>query len=241
MKKAPSILLTILLLSCFRLPSTQKSILPIYYRYKDGPEVFNDFIRQNIELSDTGYCNVGNLITRISINPEGEISTIDVVNPIDSITDSEIIRVIKLSQKYWRKCDSITYNQIFYIQVVISTPNYMPNFYNPKVECYKRLFLEPIIIERYDIYQSKFNLVETKVIINKMNSFLENSNYEEALPLIDELVRRDPFNRDLYKLRIMANFNLGRNEEIYKDDRRLTDFAEGFTLDDILKDKNMSK
>jgi hypothetical protein len=226
------------MITCIRLPFPQKHLLPIDYRFSGGSEGFTSFFTNSIKLSDSLCCVVGNLITRISISPEGDITKIDIVNPIDSITDSEMIRVIKLSEKQWKKCDTITHNEIFYIQAVISTSNYIPNYYHPLSERFKRFFLEPIIIVRYDNYhQSNFISIKNQTILDSMNILLDRNEYEESLPFINELIRRDPFNRDLYKVRIMINYNLDRKEQVLSDDNKLIDFAEGYSLDDILRDK----
>jgi hypothetical protein len=226
------------MITCIRLPSPQRHLVPIYYRFDGGPAGFNSFFTNSIKLSDTLCCVVGNLITRISISPEGTINKIDIVNPIDSITESEIIRVIKLSEKHWKKSDAITHNEIFYIQTVISTSDFIPNYYRPFSEHFKRFFLEPIIIVRYiNVHQYDIKPIKNETILDQMNILLDSSKYEESLPLVNELIRRDPFNRDLYKVRIMVNYNLDRKEQVTSDNNKLIDFAEGYSLDDILSDK----
>jgi hypothetical protein len=178
------------------------------------------------------------MITRLSIRPRGEINKIDIVNPIDSITESEMIRVIKLSQRHWKKCDTISHDEVFYVQIVISTSDFIPNYYRPFSEHFKRFFLEPIIIVRYNNdYQYDFRSIKNQTILDQMNILLDSSKYEESLPLINELIRRDPFNRDLYKVRIMVNYNLDRKEQVISDNNKLIDFAEGYSLNDILSDK----
>jgi acyl CoA:acetate/3-ketoacid CoA transferase beta subunit len=53
--------------------------------------------------------------------------------------------------------------------------------------------------------------------------------------VINELIKRDPFNRELYKIRILVNSNLGRIELVKKDSLMLTNFAEGYSIDEIVK------
>lgn len=211
--------------------------MPIYYRFSGGQAGFNSFFTNTIKLSDTSCCVVGNLITRISVSPGGKITKIDVVNPVDSMTESEMIRVIKLSEKYWKNCDSITHDHVFYIQAVISTASFTPNYYRPQSESLKRFFPEPIIITRYDInHQSGFEAIESEIVRGKLNTLLDSGRYEESLLFINELIRRDPFSRDLYKARIMINFKLAREDQVVSDDNKMMDFVEGYSLDDILRD-----
>lgn len=237
MKKLLLIGLCFFMLSCNRLPSVNKHPLPIYYRFRGGPAGFKSFFTNNIKLSDTACCVVGNLITRVSVSPDGIINKIEIVNPVDSIIESEMIRVIKLSEKYWKKCDSADHDDVFYIQAVISTKTFIPNYYRPSTEGLKRYFPEPVFITRYDIdHQSGFEVSENQVIHGKLNTLLDSGKYEESLPFINELIRRDPFSRDLYKARIMINFKLERDQQVIADDNKLMNFAEGYSLDDILRD-----
>lgn len=219
MRKISIFLIYVLLLSCIRL--------------KGGPSGFNSFFSQTINLPDT-YSGVGNLITRISIDPAGEIHKIDIINPVDTVMESEMIRVIKLSQKYWRKCDTISHNQVFYVQTVFSIAGIVPNYYRPVAGQYRSIFPSPVFIQRKSISQKL--PVADNIILERLNNCIDSTNYEAALPLINELLKRDPFNRDLYKVRIMINFNLDRKDEVMSDDNRLMNFAEGYSLDDLLRD-----
>jgi hypothetical protein len=66
---------------------------------------------------------------------------------------------------------------------------------------------------------------------------LEKEEYEKALPVLNELLKRDPFSRDLYIVRIMINFRLGNKEQVMQDDDRLMDFAGGYSLVELLRDR----
>ena len=87
-----------------------------------------------------------NSITKITVNPDGEITEITVINPIDSIIDNEVLRVINLSKNFWKKCDSIRHDQVFYIQIAFSLPGFQPNLCKPKSKEIMKLFPEPIIV-----------------------------------------------------------------------------------------------
>ena len=87
----------------------QREGKPIDYRFVDGEDNFVSFFLNNISLSSQVIENgiYGNSITRISLNPKGEINEITIINPIDSIVDNEILRVIDLSRKFWKKREKI--------------------------------------------------------------------------------------------------------------------------------------
>jgi len=211
--------------------------LPIEYRFSGGEDGYSSFFSKNIKISDNEVKNgvFGNSITKISVNPEGKIYGITIINSIDSIVDNEIIRIIRLSDDQWKKSDTISYNQSFYIQVGIARPDFLPNFFRPKSSIFRRLFPKPIIITSGGDFKIPF--LKSSELSEKANINLDKEKFEEALPLISELIKRDPFNRDLYKTRIMINIRLNRPELVEADDNRIFNFAEGYSLDDLFKDQ----
>jgi hypothetical protein len=206
---------------------------PIDYRFKGGEGNYISFFSKNITIPGPELKNgiFGNLIIKIAIKPSGEINEITVINPIDSIIDNEVIRVIDLSREFWKRMDSVKYNQNIYIQVGFSIAKYLPNLFNPKSEKFIKLFPKPILIPLESDKQIPF--FKSQEISEKANKSLENEKFGEALPLINELIRRDPFNRDLYKTRIMINIRLNRPELVEEDDNKIFNFAEGFSLDEL--------
>jgi hypothetical protein len=109
-----------------------------------------------------------------------------------------------------------------------------------------KLFPEPIIVSIPESLlptlskenDSKKTIEKSEELSEKLNSNLNNEKFEEALPFLNELIKRDPFNRDLYKVRIMINIRLNRPELVNQDDNKIFDFAEGFSLDELNKNQN---
>jgi hypothetical protein len=85
---------------------------------------------------------------------------------------------------------------------------------------------------------SKRPIEKSEELSEKLNSNITNEKFEEALPFLNELIKRDPFNRDLYKVRIMINIKLNRPELVNQDDNKIFDFVEGFSLDELNSDQN---
>jgi hypothetical protein len=233
----------ILLLTCisainnFNSPKFKK---PIDYRFENGENGYISFFSENIGYPIPAMENgiVGNSITRISINPKGKIDSITIINPIDSLVDNEVLRVIDLSKSLWKKCDTVNHDQVFYIQIAFSTPSFQPNLCRPKSEEIIKLFPEPIliIISKVDDFKKPF--LKSQELSERANSCLDSGKFEEALPFINELIKRDPFNRDLYKVRIMINIKLNRLELVDQDDNKINNFAEEFSIDDLNKDQD---
>ncbi|MCX6254917.1 MAG: hypothetical protein NTV31_10650 [Bacteroidia bacterium] len=242
----------VLLLACISITNSlysQKFKKPIDYRFKNGENGYISFFSKNITFPVPAIKNgtIGNSIARISLNPKGEINGLTIINPIDSIIDNEVLRVIDLSKSLWIKCDTINQDQVFYIQVAFSLLGFQPNLCRPKTKEIMKLFPEPILITLPEPLlgtlskedDSKIPLKKSEELSEKANSDLDIGKFDEALLFINELIKRDPFNRDLYKVRIMINIRLNRPELVDQDDNKIFNFAEGFSLDELNKDQDL--
>ncbi len=241
----------ILVILCSLVPGSihaQKQKRPIDYRFKNGETGYVTFFSKNIRYPESAIENgtIGNSITRLSINPKGEIDSISVINPVDSLIDSEVKRAIVLSRSLWQACDTIKQDQVFYLQIAFTLKEHKPNLFVTRSKKLIKIFPEPVIIKLPEPMPVKFAGEEksrTIFVRNDDLSLILNKNldagkYKEALIPLNELIKRDPFNRDLYKVRIMINILLNYPELVAADDNKLIDFAEGYSLDDLLRDQN---
>ena len=221
---------------------------PIDYRFKNGETGYSAFFSKSVSYPQSSIKagTIGNSIARVSINPKGEINGITIINPIDSNIDSLVLRVIDQSRNYWKKCDTIKHDQVFFIQLTFSLPGFYPVLYKPKRKELVALFPDPIRITLSEPLlatlskenEGKIWAVKNEQLTAKANAYLDSAKYEEALPYINELIKRDPFTRDLYKTRIMVNIRLNRPELVGVDDDKINNFAEGFSISDINKDQD---
>ena len=227
---------------------SQKYKKPIDYRFKNGEPGYSGFFSKSVRYPEASVKagTFGNSITRVSVNPEGEINRIDIMNPIDSAIDNQVLHAIALSKNYWKKCDSISHDQVFYIQITFSLPGFIPISYKPKRKELVSLFPDPIAITLPGPLlptlskenEGRIWAIKNDELTAKANACLDSAKFEKALPFINELIKRDPFTRDLYKSRIMVNIRLNRPEFVGADDDKLNDFAEGFSISDINKDQD---
>jgi hypothetical protein len=226
----------------------QKAKKPIDYRFKAGEMGYVSFFSKSIHFpeSDILKGTIANSITKITLNPEGKIIEVSFINPIDSSIDNEVLRVVESSKMYWEKCDSIRHDQVFYIQIAFSLSGFKPNLCKPKSQMIKKLFPEPIVagipqsllptLSKWN--DSKKPIEKNEDLAQKLDSNLYNEKFQDALPLLNELIKRDPFNRDLYKTRIMINIRLNHPELVSQDNNKIFDFAEGFSIDDLNRDQD---
>jgi len=224
----------------------QKYKKPIDYRFKNGEIGYSAFFSKSITYPQASVKagSIGNSITRVTLNPEGEISDIDIINPIDSNIDKAVLNAIDRSRDFWKKCDTINHNQEFFMQFSFSLPGIYPILFKPKTRELAALFPDPLLVtlpESLLAALSKQNegikIINNEELTDKANAFLDSAKYDEALPFINELIKRDPFTRELYKARIMINIRLNRPELVGSDDDKIYDFAGGFSIDELNKDE----
>jgi hypothetical protein len=177
--------------------------------------------------------SIGYSIVGISITPLGEINEISIINTIDDAIDKEIVRVLKKTKNKWEKLDTISENQTFYVQIVytIDGSGISLEIKNPVNKKYN--FIEPVVITAM-VFDSNLIPETTESIAIKCSELIKSSNYEEALNQINELIQRNPFNKDLYQIRMRINQKLKRNDFIIIDTQKLNNFIPGISLDNLL-------
>jgi tetratricopeptide (TPR) repeat protein len=198
---------------------------PIEYRFLYGETGLRDYLSRNSTFPANSILNntIGFSLSSITINPYGAIEDIKILNPIDQFIDKEVTRVLKSSASLWQKCDTIeTWKSDF----MILSP--VRNIF----------FMEPVVVSVSRWTSEEALMFQTNELLGVKSNILVNcGRYQESLTFLDELIRRNPFSKELYQFRIMVYRKIGNNDLINKDLRRLTDFAEGLTLDEILKRK----
>jgi predicted Zn-dependent protease len=73
-----------------------------------------------------------------------------------------------------------------------------------------------------------------EAIASKLGEALEKNKYSKAQSYIDELIRRNPFNKELYQFRMTINRKLNKNDLILKDIQKMQNFIPGVSLDELI-------
>lgn len=204
-------------------------------RYKGQEIELRKLIATNLRYPNEslGSKLTGCSLTGITITPEGKIFETFTINSIDEPIEKEINRVLQITNNNWLKCDTISINQTFYIPIiyVITTQGEIPVFNSPVNDRYN--FIKPIILAA-EVKKSK-DLPETdEFIATKIVDELKKNEHDEAIRYIDESVRRNPFKKELYQLRISINRKLNKNDSVIKDFQKMQNFIPGVSLDDLV-------
>ncbi len=65
------------------------------------------------------------------------------------------------------------------------------------------------------------------------NENIKKNEYRIAVENVDELIRRNPFSKELYQFRISMNHKLNKNDLILEDTRKIQNFIPGVSLDKL--------
>lgn len=205
----------------------------INQRFKGGEAGLNDFLGQNLlypilsqENKSTGYS-----ITGITITPDGNIIDISTINKIDDSIEKNIYKVLQNTKGKWLNCDTISKNQTFYIQIIYTYENF-PNSYLVKQINDKYNFLKPVVLTA--LAWEKTELPNTtESITTNLDEKLKKEAYKEALKYINELIRRNPFSKELYQKRISINTKLNNTRLVIADEQKIQNFIPGVSLEEF--------
>ena len=175
--------------------------------------------------------SIGYSITGITITPEGKIFEISTINPIDESIEKDIYRVLQMTKNKWLKSDTVSTNQTFYVQIAYALGN-TPVIENPVKD--KHNFIDVIVVTALGLGNDNFLPESDESIATKLGEALEKNKYSKAQSYIDELIRRNPFNKELYQLRMTNSRKLNKNELIIKDIQKMQNFIPGVSLDELI-------
>ena len=126
------------------------------------------------------------------------------------------------------------HNQTFFIQIafVISGSALKISVTSPVSY---RFFIEPVTITNMNLENDGASLPQSdELVAIKCIVLVSSQRYNEALDFINELIKRNPFKKELYQYRITIYKNMNRQDLIEAEVQKLTNFADGLSLDDLL-------
>lgn len=205
-------------------------------RYKGGDLAFRKFLAQHLKYPVHSVDNrtVGYSITALTITPDGEIVKILSMNPIDQYIDEDIKKVIGMTKNKWLRSDSVSTNQTFYIQIAYVISRFLgreQEVNNPVKGGYN--FVDPVVLTAAALNKKSLP-VSDEYIVNELSEAMKKNELTEALKCVDELIKRNPFNKKLYQLRISINKGRNRKDLILEDAQKMQNFIPGVTLDELI-------
>jgi hypothetical protein len=210
-----------------------KSPLFVEEQFKGGTIEFRKFITANIKYPQQSVekAVVGLSISSCTITPDGAIENISIINPIDQHIDLEVKRVIELTKTKWNKSeDSIS--RTFYLQIYFILKGIQFDTYELTAENVIKSF--SVTVLGLKLSEAEVPKRTTQYIIESIGTALSRKKYPDALEFINEAIRRNPFEPNLYQLRIMINSKLGKSEDVKNDIEKISNFIDGKTLQSFI-------
>ena len=201
------------------------------HRYPDGANGLRKYLATRLTYPEDAVQNgiVGLSLASCTIDKEGSVQNAAIINPLFPSIDWDIIRLIKSTSGKWTRIEKDTL-ETCYIQVffVLSGLNYNTG----KLVDYN--VLDEVQVTAMGIrFDDSSKYTDDQLAIH-LNESLQAGNYKEAIWYLDEAMRRNPFNPELYQVRIMVNTKLGDRERVMEDVSKLGNFINGKSLQEVI-------
>jgi hypothetical protein len=197
--------------------SLDVDLLPdIDVSYQGGKLALRKFLAMNLRfpIASQDKSSVGVCVASFNIDSDGMVNNITIINSIDKHIDEEVKRVIGLTKNNWLKTEGKLSNQLFYVQCVFTVKDFDYKFY--PIEGSN--ILEPVYLVGFGLG----NLPKSdKIIQARLEKMLEKEDYKKAVASVNELIKRNPFNGQLYKLRMQCNTKLDHLDLVQSDLKKI--------------------
>ena len=156
---------------------------------------------------------VGTTIAVIRVSPEGRLADVGIINSLHRTVDQAVRRTLRRTQSQWLADQFIEEDIAFFVPITFlpTGPQLLQDRDQPA-------FLLPTVNVVIDDELST-SVTDDTAIVRQANRWYREKNYALALKHLDELIRRNPYPRELYLMRGNAYYQLGNHE------RGCADFA----------------
>ena len=200
-------------------------------RYVGGDTAFYRFFAQNLRYPASARHAgiIGTAILGFTLLPNGELTDIELVNPLSKDLDNEIKRVFSETAGNW-----------FPSSQALPVRMYLPIAYTLdgvpliRAEINDKLFIEEIIMKAFGRVQA--TVKPSAKLIDKLYKFIEKEKHRKALHFADELIRRDPFNKQWFLMRSTIHKEIGDAEAVCSDLKKIQDLLQYPVSDKLVRE-----
>ena len=181
---------------------------------------------------------IGMSVSRVVLSQEGKVESVEIINPLDKDIDYAVVAALKKTSLVWLLSDSSVSDRTFYIQIAFILNLGPSDFFFKSAVPNKKMFVKPVAIYGFPESPGMSQIPEQDFVLTAdCNLEYQSGNYTKALKIADELIRRYPYTKDLYQLRILIAKKLFRNDIIQGDVLKMSNFAEGMSLDKLMSEE----
>lgn len=222
-------------------------------RYPGGTRELRVFFANNLRYPeiDAERSIVGLSVVACTINPDGSIHSIEIINPISPTIDNEIKRLLNLTGNKWTSIEQDTL-ETFYAQIHFALDN--PKHSRNSITA-ENVLAEVIVFamgttinsigsnKRPTLYESERDgslsarANSDEQVTLGLSEALTNKDWKGAQAFLNEAIVRNPYVPDLYQLRIMVNTKLGYKELVMEDVNKVSNFMNNMSLQQIVDEQ----
>ena len=205
-------------------PARSSGSLPnLNERFAGGENVLRMYLGKTITYPAEAMFmgRMGLSIAAVTVTPQGQVSAITIINSLGAPIDSEVVRVLKGTSGRWKKTQPAGDTATYYIQLRFQLNRH--RFYSPDIS-------GPNIMAPFEVTATGVapnpgtHILSDGKLAHRMKEAMEASDYALAMNLLDEVIRRNPYNLEAYPMRITCSQHLYQHGQAVKDARKLKTF-----------------
>ena len=172
-------------------------------RVRGGAPTFYDTMRYMLDYPSTGYKKhtVGTTIAVLTITPQGEVKEVKILNSLGFGFDRTVRQALSATQDIWLADSYVKHDITLFIPISFVLKDAQYNRTIPVLD-----FLMPEIVV---ISHTIRKIREDIFLVTKANHLYVEKKYRRAMKYLDELIRRNPFDKNLFIMRGVARQKTG--------------------------------
>ena len=184
------------------------------HRVKDGAPTFYDVMYGRLYYPYLAYRShrVGTAVVSVTITPEGRLRPINIVNSLGYNIDQVIHQAFMAAEDIWLPDPYAKQDITFMVPI---------NFTTHGIHYHQDPIPESLAPDITVVGYYSGHLRPDAQIAAKANKFYVEKRYRKAKKYLDELIRRNPFDKNLYLMRGNAYRQLGKNDQSCADFMRI--------------------
>lgn len=200
-------------------------------RYVGGDTAFYRFLAHSLRYPASARHAgiIGTAILGFTLLPNGELTDIEIANPLSKDLDNEIMRVFLETTDNWKPSPEALPIRM-YLPIAFTIDG-VPLI---RAGIDDNLFIEEIIMRAFGRVQA--TVKPSAKLIDKLYKFIEKEKHKRALRSADELVRRDPFNKQWFLLRSTIHKEMRNIEAVCRDLTKIQDLLRYPVSDKLVRE-----
>ncbi|MGB3779438.1 MAG: tetratricopeptide repeat protein [Tunicatimonas sp.] len=183
-------------------------------RIQNGAPTFYDTIKQLVRYPFKSQYKhrVGTSIAAITITPAGVLKSVEMITSLGYSFDKVIQEAISVTSDLWLADSYLKNDIIFFIPFTFLFENTVYNRANEP---------PPFMLPEVMIVSGASKIREDVIIVTQANHHYVEKRFKKAKRYLDELIRRNPYSSNLYRMRATARYHTGDREAACADLERI--------------------